>query len=156
YIDALSTRYSTNPDASRAGLDSTYANAMRGLAQRHPEDADAVVLFAESLLDLNPWNQWTHDGQPNPGTLEILSTLEGVLKTHPEHPGANHYYIHAVEASPDPKRALAAAERLKTLVPGAGHLVHMPSHIYARTGQYDEALRVNQHAASVDEKYIEA
>jgi len=154
WIAALATRYSTDPKASRAALDTAYCNAMRKLAKRYPNDADAAALFAESILDLNPWNQWTHDGKPNPGTLEAVGTLEGVLKKHPEHPGANHFYIHAVEASNDPARALAAAKRLETLVPGAGHLVHMPSHIYARTGRYSDALERNKVAVAVDEKYI--
>jgi tetratricopeptide (TPR) repeat protein len=154
YVAALAARYSTDPKASRAGLDSAYCNAMRKLAKGRPGDADAAALFAESILDLNPWNQWTHEGKPNPGTLEAVATLEAVLKQHPEHPGANHFYIHAVEASNDPGRALAAAKRLETLVPGAGHLVHMPSHIYARTGRYADALERNKVAVAVDEKYI--
>jgi tetratricopeptide (TPR) repeat protein len=154
YIAALATRYSTDPKAGRARLDSAYCNAMRKLARSRPGDADAATLCAESILDLNPWNQWTHEGKPNPGTLEAVATLEAVLKQHPEHPGANHFYIHAVEASNDPGRALAAAKRLETLVPGAGHLVHMPSHIYARTGRYADALERNKVAVAVDEKYI--
>jgi tetratricopeptide (TPR) repeat protein len=113
------------------------------------------VLYAESMMDLNPWNQWTHDGAPNPGTLEIVATLEAALKQLPNHVGANHFYIHAVEASPHPERALPSAERLKTLEPGAGHLVHMPSHIYARTGRFDEARIANEKAIAVDEKYID-
>ena len=155
YIDALATRYSESPTAGRAALDSAYARAAGALAKRFPADVDAQVLYAESMMDLNPWNQWTHDGEPNPGTLEVVATLERALKAHPEHPGANHFYIHAVEASPHPERALQAAARLKTLVPGAGHLVHMPSHIYARTGQFDEARLVNVKAVAVDEKYID-
>jgi len=156
WIAALTTRYSADPKASRAGLDSAYCDAMRQLAAKYPDDADANTLFAESILDLNPWNQWTHEGAPNPGTLEAVATLERVLKAHPEHPGANHFYIHAVEASNDPGRALESAKRLETLVPGAGHLVHMPSHIYARTGRYADALERNRIAAAVDEKYIAA
>jgi tetratricopeptide (TPR) repeat protein len=154
YIAALAVRYSMDPHASRASLDTAYCDAMRKLAKDFPNDPDAATLCAESMLDLNPWNQWTHDGQPNPGTLEAVATLERVLKAHPEHPGANHFYIHAVEASNDPARALAAAKRLETLVPGAGHLVHMPSHIYARTGRYQDALERNKVAVAVDEKYI--
>ena len=156
WIAALSTRYSADPKASRAGLDSAYCDAMRKLAAKYPDDADASALFAESILDLNPWNQWTHEGAPTPGTLEAVATLERVLKVHPEHPGANHFYIHTVEASNDPGRALASAQRLETLMPGAGHLVHMPSHIYARTGRYADALERNRVAVSVDEKYIAA
>jgi tetratricopeptide (TPR) repeat protein len=154
YISALDTRYSDDPARSRAGLDSAYANAMRDLARRFPKDMDAQVLFAESMMDLNPWNQWTHDGQANPGTLELVGVLEQVLKQTPGHPGANHYYIHAVEASNSPERANLAAKRLESLVPGAGHLVHMPSHIYARTGRYEDSRAVNRRAVEVDEKYI--
>ncbi len=154
YIGALGARYSEAPTAGRAALDTAYCEAMRRLARRHPADPDASVLYAESMLDLSPWNQWTHDGRPYPGTLEAVAVLEAVLAKHPEHPGANHFYIHAVEASPHPERANQAARRLETLEPGAGHLVHMPSHIYARTGRYDDALRQNQRAVAVDEKYI--
>ena len=155
YIEALAVRYSADPAVSRAALDTAYAKAMSALSKRYPADVDARVLYAESMMDLNPWNQWTHEGAANPGTLEIVATLEAALNQHPEHPGANHFYIHAVEASPHPERALPAAERLKTLVPGAGHLVHMPSHIYARTGQFKEARLVNENAVAVDEKYID-
>jgi tetratricopeptide (TPR) repeat protein len=154
FIGALLTRYSAEPAARRTALDSAYCGAMRGLTKRFPADADAAALFAESILDLNPWNQWTHDGRPNPGTLEAVAALEALLRKHPEHPGANHFYIHAVEASDHPERALAAAKRLESMVPGAGHLVHMPSHIYARTGQYREALEQNRRAVAVDERYI--
>jgi tetratricopeptide (TPR) repeat protein len=156
YIAALLTRYSAQPTARRGALDSAYADAMRKLAKQRPDDADAGALFAESMLDLNPWNQWDHDGHANPGTDEAVAELERVLAKHPEHPGANHFYIHAVEASDHPERALEAAKRLETLVPGAGHLVHMPSHIYARTGQYHDALEQNRRAVAVDEKYIAA
>jgi tetratricopeptide (TPR) repeat protein len=155
YIDALAIRYSEDPSASRAGLDSAYATAMGALSKRFPSDVDARVLHAESMMDLNPWNQWKHDGGPNPGTLDIVATLEAALKQHPEHVGANHFYIHAVEASPHPERALASAERLKTLEPGAGHLVHMPAHIYARVGRFREARIANEKAIAVDEKYID-
>jgi len=154
WIEALAPRYSTDPQARRAALDSAYANAMKALAARYPDDLDAATLAAEALLDLNPWNQWTIDGKPNPGTTEIVARLEAVLAKRPDHPGANHFYIHAVEASDHPERANAAAARLETLVPGAGHLVHMPSHIYARTGRYEDAAERNRIAAAVDEKYI--
>lgn len=156
YIMALSVRYAANPKTSRGVLDSAYCSSMRLLAKRYPTDADAGALFAESILDLSPWNQWANDGKPYPGTLEAVATLEAILKRHPNHPGANHFYIHAVEASSDPARALAAAKRLETLVPGAGHLVHMPSHIYARTGRYAAALRQNRRAVAVDERFIAA
>jgi tetratricopeptide (TPR) repeat protein len=127
---------------------------MRKLAQRFPDDPDASVLFAESLLDLHPWDQWMAIGQPKNETPEIVSTLERVLEKHPDHPGACHYYIHAIEASPEPERALPCAERLAGLMPGAGHLVHMPAHIYIRLGMYDKAAEQNEHAAATDESYI--
>ena len=156
YIDALATRYSTDPKRERAALDTTYSNAMRALAKRFPDDADAAALYAESMLDLNPWNQWTLAGAPNPGTLEVLSVLEAGMKRWPKHPGMNHFYIHAIEASPHPDRGLGAASRLEDLAPALGHLVHMPSHIYARVGRYDDAVERNQLAAAADEKYIAA
>jgi tetratricopeptide (TPR) repeat protein len=154
YIAALSRRYSTDAKASRAGLDSAYANAMTAHAARYPNDADAAVMSVESRLDLNPWNQWTMEGKPTPGTVELVADLETVLKRWPNHPGALHYYIHAVEASSNPERALPMCARLENLMPGAGHLVHMPSHIYARTARYADAQTLNERAAGVDEKYI--
>jgi tetratricopeptide (TPR) repeat protein len=154
YIEALGCRYVADPNAPRAPLDSAYANAMRGLAHAHPDDADAQVLFAESMLDLSPWNQWSADGTALPGTDEIIATLEKALARWPNHPGANHFYVHAMEASEHPEKALPAARRLETLVPDAGHLVHMPSHIYARTSQFEDARRVNEHAVDVDDHYI--
>jgi len=156
YIAALAKRYSLAPDADRKALDQAYADAMREVAHAYPDDTDAATLFAESLMDLRPWALWTLDGQPQPGTLEIVATLEAVLKKDPMHPGANHYYIHAIEASPQPDRGLVAAERLHNLVPGAGHLVHMPSHIYMRTGRYADAADANTQAIKVDEAYIAA
>ncbi|HVO24584.1 MAG TPA: hypothetical protein VMW56_13250 [Candidatus Margulisiibacteriota bacterium] len=156
YIAALTKRYSLAPDADRKALDQAYADAMREVAHTYPDDTDAATLFAESLMDLRPWALWTLDGQPQPGTLEIVATLEAVLKKDPMHPGANHYYIHAIEASPQPDRGLVAAERLHNLVPGAGHLVHMPSHIYMRTGRYADAADANTQAIKVDEAYIAA
>ena len=124
------------------------------MARTYPDDTDAATLFAEAMMDLRPWALWTLDGQPQPGTLEIVATLEEVLKKDPMHPGANHYYIHAIEASTQPERGLVAAERLHGLVPGAGHLVHMPSHIYMRTGRYADAADANVQAIKVDEAYI--
>ena len=115
-----------------------------------------MTLFAESLMDLRPWDLWTVDGRPQPGTTEIVTTLEGVIRRDPSHPGANHYYIHAVEASAHPERGVAAADRLRALVPGAGHLVHMPSHIYMRVGRYADAADTNTNAIKVDEAYIAA
>jgi len=154
YIDALVTRYVSRKGAKRKGLDEAYAKAMRSLAQRRPEDADAATLFAEALMDLRPWDLWKTDGRPQPGTDEIITTLESVLATNPDHPGACHYYLHAVEASTHPERALPCAERLPGLMPGAGHLVHMPAHIYMRLGKYHEAVERNQQAAQVDEQYL--
>jgi hypothetical protein len=154
YIAAIATRYSADAPVDRRALDEAYANAMRQLAQAHPDDLDAATLYAESLMDLRPWNLWTHAGEPQPGTLEIVAVLESVLARNPEHPGANHYYIHAVEASNEPARALPSADRLGGISPGAGHLVHMPSHIYIRTGRYADATDTNVRAVAVDEKYI--
>jgi len=154
YIDALAKRYAKEPPDDRKALDIAYADAMRGVAQHYPNDLDAATLFAESLMDLRPWDLWTLDGKPQPGTEEIVATLESVLARDPNHPGANHYYIHAVEASKQPERGIAAADRLKALVPGAGHLVHMPSHIYMRVGRYDEAVEANVRAVAVDREYL--
>jgi len=151
YIQALAKRYSAKPLSDRTSLDLAYANAMRQVAQRYPNDLDAATLFAEALMDLSPWNYWTKAGQPTTYTSEIVSTLESVLQRNPNHPGANHFYIHAVEASNTPERAIPSAERLETLVPGAGHLVHMPSHVYWRVGRYHDAARVNEHAIRTDE-----
>jgi tetratricopeptide (TPR) repeat protein len=154
YIDALVTRYVGRKGGKRKGLDEAYAKAMRSVTQRFPEDADAATLFAEALMDLRPWDFWKPDGRPQPGTDEIVTTLESVLARNPDHPGACHYYLHAVEASSQPERALPCAERLPGLMPGAGHLVHMPAHIYMRVGKYHEAVERNQQAAHVDEQYF--
>lgn len=154
YIQALAKRYAPKPVEDRTPLDQAYANAMRELSQRYPDDLDAVTLFAEALMDLSPWNYWTKDGQPTTYTNEIVTTLESVMKRNPEHPGANHYYIHAVEASQAPEKALPSAQRLETLVPGAGHLVHMPAHIYWRVGRYHDAARINEHAIRADEVHL--
>ena len=154
YIEALVTRYVSRKGAKRKGLDDAYAKAMRLVAQRFPEDDDASTLFAEAMMDLRPWDFWKGDGKPQPGTDEIVTTLESVLARNPDHPGACHYYIHALEASPFPERALACAARLPELMPGAGHLVHMPAHLYIRLGKYHEAAERNEHAAHVDEAYL--
>ena len=154
YIAALSKRYSTQGEADPKVLWRAYADAMRDLAKRFPEDLDAATLFAGALLNLRLWDQWTPDGRPQPGTLEIVSTLERVLQQNPNHPGANHYYIHALEASPYPEKALSSAERIDELMPGAGHLVHMPSHIYFRLGRYADAVESSRRAAEVDREYI--
>jgi tetratricopeptide (TPR) repeat protein len=127
---------------------------MRELTRAYPDDLDAATLFAEALMDLSPWQYWTGDGQPTTYTNEIVSALEGVLARDPDHPAANHYYIHAVEASAQPERAVPSAERLTTLVPGAGHLVHMPAHTFWRVGRYHDAALANEHAIHVDEDYI--
>jgi tetratricopeptide (TPR) repeat protein len=124
------------------------------VVRRHPDDLDAATLFAEALMDLNPWKHWTPAGEPVAETPEIVSTLESVLARHPNHPGAIHLYIHAVEASPQPEKAEAAADRLRFLVPAAGHLVHMPSHIYLRVGRYADAFELNQRAAAADESFL--
>jgi tetratricopeptide (TPR) repeat protein len=147
-------RYSIAPDADRAALDAAYAGKMRALYQDDPSDTDAATMFAEALMDMRPWAYWTPDGQPKPGTTEILSVLEQTLQRSPDHIGACHYYIHAVEAW-QPARALPCAERLPGLAPGAGHLVHMPSHIYIRVGRYDKAVERNAHAVSADHHYFE-
>ena len=153
YIEALDKRYHSK-GGKRGSLDRAYAEAMRSLWRQFPDDPDAAVLFAEAMMDLRPWDLWTEKGHPRPGTEEILSALESVMARFPDHPGACHYYIHAVEASPAPERALACAERLPGLMPGAGHLVHMPAHVYMRLGRYHEAAERNVHAASVDRKYL--
>ncbi len=151
YIDALAMRYSANPEPDQRPLQIAYKNAMQDLARRYPNDADAAVLYAESLMDLRPWKLWTPDGKPAEGTPEIVKVLARTLAQHPDHIGANHYYIHAVEASQHPEKAMPAAKRLETLAPSAGHLVHMPAHIYIRTGNYLQAVRVNEAAVRADE-----
>ncbi|HEY2968384.1 MAG TPA: hypothetical protein VGK75_08440 [Casimicrobiaceae bacterium] len=152
YIDALSKRYSANAEADVEPLQLAYKDAMKDLVRRYPQDNDAAVLYAESLMDLHPWKFWAADGTPNEGTEEIVAVLERVLARSPRHIGANHYYIHAVEASPHPEKALPSAKRLKTLAPSAGHLVHMPAHTYMRTGKYLEAARANVAAVRADER----
>jgi tetratricopeptide (TPR) repeat protein len=152
-IDAVAERYSANGEGSLAS-DQAYANAMRMVAHKYPDDFDVQTLFAESLMDLHGSGLWNLDGKPGPDTLEIVATLEAVLKKHPNHIGANHYYIHAVEASPDPARAMASADRLGALAPGAGHLVHMPSHIYIRTGRFHDAAEANARAIKADEAFF--
>lgn len=153
YIKALTARYAPVPMANRAGLDSAYANAMGEVVKAYPSDLDAATLYAESLMDLRPWNYWHKDGTPYPGTDVIVIQLERVIASDPNHPGACHYYIHAVEAV-DPAKAVPCAERLAALMPGAGHLVHMPAHIYIRVGRYNDAVNANIHAVHTDESYI--
>lgn len=154
-IEALAKRYGVD-GAETAERDAQYADAMRNLAHRYPEDPDAQTIFAESLMDLHPWQLWTTDGKPGPNTPEVIATLETVLKKNPRHTGANHYYIHAVEASPDPAKGTASADRLRTLAPTAGHLVHMPSHIYIHTGRYHDASTTNIRAIAADRALVKA
>ncbi len=154
YIEALATRYSIAPDAQRETLDAAYVEAMRKVWARDSKDVDAGTLYAEAMMDVQPWDYWTPQGQPKGHATEIVATLERVLQLNPDHPGACHYYIHAVEASSKPERALPCAKRLPDLAPGAGHLVHMPGHIYLRLGMYQEAVERNVHATSVDHDYL--
>ncbi len=154
YIDALSKRYVADINADQSKLALDYKNAMGELAKHYPDDLDAATLYAESMMNLRPWKLWSHDGKPAPETLEIVAVLEGVLRRNPNHTGANHYYIHAVEASTNAERALPSAARLGKVAPKAGHLVHMPSHIYVRTGDYKEAAQVNVDAIAADREYI--
>jgi tetratricopeptide (TPR) repeat protein len=153
-INALAKRYAEKPPEPRAPLDQAYAEAMREVAKKYPDDLEITTLFAEALMDLHPWDLWQRSGEPQPWTAEILATLESIIERAPEHPGANHFYIHAVEASPNPARGMASADRLNTLVPGAGHLVHMPGHIYLRVGRYADASAANERAIASDQAYI--
>ena len=155
YIDALAKRYSSDIQVDRQKLAVDYRNAMSELAKRYPDDLDAATLYAESMMNLTPWKLWSLDGKPNADTLEIVAVLENVLRRNPNHTGANHYYIHAVEASNNPDRALPSAARLGKIAPKAGHLVHMPSHIYIRTGDYTEAAQSNVDAIVADREYIQ-
>jgi tetratricopeptide (TPR) repeat protein len=154
YVRAVVARYAAVPPANRAKLDSAYARAMADAARKDPNDLDAAALYAESLMDLRPWNYWTPEGKPYPGTEEIVRQLERVIARNPEHPAACHYYIHAVEAV-NPQKAVPCAERLARLMPGVGHMVHMPAHIYIRVGRYKEAAASNVHAIHTDETFIE-
>ena len=154
YIDALATRYNGDPLTPREPLDKAYAQAMGHVADTYPQDMDAAALYAESLMNTMPWNYWADNGLPRPDTEKVIASLERVLQVRPKHPLAIHLYIHAVEASSTPARAEAAADRLAELVPGAGHMVHMPAHIYWRVGRYHDASNANIKAALVDEDYI--
>jgi hypothetical protein len=156
YIDALAVRYTEKPVEDRAPYDLAYANAMRELHLKYPDDLDAAVLFAESLMDTMPWDYWTADLQPKPATVEVLGALESVIARDPDHPGANHFYIHAVEAGPRPDTGIRSADRLVGFGSILGHLVHMPSHIYVRVGEYAKASEANVLASLADERYIEA
>ena len=153
YIDALAARYTGKAD-DRAAADQAFAGAMRVLHEKYPDDQDAATLYAESLMDLSPWNYWTRDGRPYERTHDIIAPLDKVLKSNPDHPGALHLWIHLWEASNTPEKAEAAADRLLPLAPAAGHLVHMPGHIYQRVGRYADAVKANQLAIVADEDYI--
>lgn len=153
YIEALSARYEKNPPDDRSGLDRAYADAMKELAEKYPDDADAQALYGEALMDTTPWDYWQENGDPKPVTDTILATFESVMEAHSNHPGANHLYIHTVEAQ-HPEWGVEQAERLEDLVPGAGHLVHMPSHIYIRVGRYHEGSLANERAIKADQEYV--
>ncbi len=153
-IRAVSERYTWPIPDDRTHLDQAYADAMQRVWKRFPSDPDIGALYAESLMNLQPWDLWTHEGQPKGRTLEIVDILETVIAMRPDHPGANHFYIPAVEASNEPHRAVASADRLNTLVPGSGHLVHMPAHIYARVGRWDDASDANVRAIAADRAYF--
>jgi len=155
YVEALTKRYSKDPNEDRKQLGVRYKDAMKEVMLRYPDDLDAATLYAEALMNLRPWALWSADGTPAEGTLEVLQVLEHVLRRDPDHPGANHYYIHAVEASKNPERGLPSAMRLGLLMPGAGHLVHMPSHIFLRVGDHELSAKVNVRAAEVDRAYLE-
>ena len=154
YIAAMAIRFPTDARPDRSALARQYADAMRDLSRRYPDDLDAATLYAESLMNLRAWKLWSLDGTAAEGTTEIVAVLESVLAREPDHLGANHYYIHTVEASPTPGRALASAMRLGSLAPAAGHLAHMPAHIYARTGDQAAAARANEAGAKADREYL--
>lgn len=155
YIKALSARYSNDPNPNLKQLAIDYNAAMAVVVNQYPYDIDAKTLYAESGLDLNPWHQWTSEGDPLKGTLELVSVLEEALKWDPNHLGANHYYIHAVEASKNPERALPSADRLRKMLPNSGHILHMPSHIYMLVGDYQAAVESNLEAIKVDQAFID-
>jgi len=156
YIQAMAKRFPADPSSDLRKAAEDYRDAMRQVVAQFPDDLDAATLFAESGMNLHPWGLWHQDGTPEAGTEEIVTTLESVMKRDPNHLGAVHYYIHAVEASNNPERALAGANKLASLAPGAGHIVHMPAHVYIRTGDYDAAVKTNEKAAEVDRAYIKA
>ncbi len=156
YIAALAKRFPADPKSDLRAAAEQYRDSMRDVVKRFPDDLDAATLFAEAGMNLHPWGLWRADGTPEQGTEEIVSTLESVIRREPDHLGAIHYYIHSVEASSSPERALAGANRLAELAPAAGHIVHMPAHIYIRTGDYEAAVKTNQKAALADQAYIKA
>ncbi len=153
YIEALAVRY-TGKAEDRPAADRAYAEAMERVVAAFPDDLDARTLYAEALMDLMPWSYWTRDGKPRAETLQVQRELERVIAAHPNHPGALHLWIHLWEATDTPERAEAEADRLLPLMPGAGHIVHMPAHIYQRVGRHADVIRVNQMAAQADEDYI--
>jgi tetratricopeptide (TPR) repeat protein len=153
YIDALTLGFTDQPHPDQGTLAREYSTAMREVYRRYPNDPDAAAIFAASLMNLNPWHLWSIDGKPGPDTPEIVAVLEEALRRWPEHTGINHLYIHTMEGSSHPERALASAHRLESLAPAAGHLVHMPSHIYLRTGDYAAAVRSNQQAIAADREF---
>ncbi len=153
WIDALAKRYTGKAD-NRKAADAAYADAMRVLARKYPADLDAAAMFAEAMMDLRPWAYWTHDSYPRPGTDEIIAALERVMQRNPKHPGALHFWVHLWEPTKTPEKAEAAADALLPLVPGAGHMVHMPAHIYQRVGRYADVVKSNQMAVAADEDYI--
>jgi tetratricopeptide (TPR) repeat protein len=154
FIRALATRYAAEPPEERRPLDEAYAEAMGQVAAQYPEDLDAATLHAEAMMDLQPWDYWDAAGEAKGHTAEVVSVLESVIARNADHAGALHLYVHAVEASPDPARGVAAADRLRELLPGSGHLVHMPAHIYARVGRYHDAVLANQKAIVADDSYL--
>jgi tetratricopeptide (TPR) repeat protein len=156
YVVAMQKRFPADPKADRKKAAEDYRDAMREVVKNFPDDLDAATLFAESGMNLHPWGLWHVDGTPEEGTEEVVATLESVIRRDPDHMGAVHYYIHAVEASRSPQRALAAANKLAAMAPAAGHLVHMPAHVYIRTGDYEAAVKTNQLAAVADRAYIKA
>ena len=156
YIQAMAKRFPADPKADLRKAAESYHDAMREVVKKYPDDLDAATLFAESGMDLHPWGLWHVDGTPEAGTEEIVITLESVIRRDPNHLGAIHYYIHSTEASPNPERALAYANKLAAMAPNAGHIVHMPAHVYIRTGDYEAAVKTNEEAAAVDRAYIKA
>ncbi len=155
YITALATRYTDDPTADRIALRNYYRNALKQVVQKYPEDLDLKTMYAESILDLDPWRWWSADGQPREGTMEAIDVLDFVLSRNPQHIGANHYYVHAFEESPYPERALMSARRLETLLPESGHLLHMPCHIFILVGDYESAIETDKRAIAQDRKYIQ-
>ncbi len=154
-IEATRIRFDFDrfPDAEQRDL--AYLNAMRRLYEGNPRDPDIGTLYADAYMVMEPWRYWNADATPKPGTVTAAKALETVMKFHPEHPGANHLYIHLIEAGPEPENALPAADRLESLMPIAGHVVHMPSHIYVRVGYYEKAIATNERSIAADEAFLE-